>query len=213
MRYFLLIIMCSVSISASAQWWQKPVNTISNVFKKHERFPLIATLKDHSVSKLPTAKIVKYKITPFNIESASYALYLQEMSVMRTAQHNMRFRVYNAASYNFSDLAQMYLKQNRLSEAKWYLLQSLQISRQQNDDRHTITNLMGLATVKAGYGDYTQAMQDLKEASDLAASRGLTADVANINKQVRYLQDNKSNPKAEIRYAETAELDTKKVIK
>jgi hypothetical protein len=27
----------------------------------------------------------------------------------------MRFRVYTAASYNFSDLAQIYIQQNRLS--------------------------------------------------------------------------------------------------
>lgn len=213
MRYCLLIILCSVSISASAQWWQKPINTIGNVFKKHERFPQIAGLKDNSVKKLPAAQIAKRKISPTIIERAPYALYLEEMSVMKTAQHNMRFRVYSAASYNFSDLAQMYLKQNRLSEAKWYLLQSLQISRQQNDDRHTITNLIGLATVKAGYGDYVQAMQDLTEARVLATSRGLATDITAINKQARYLQDNKSNPKAEIRYAETADLDQKKVIK
>jgi len=213
MKYFLLAILCSISVSASAQWWQKPVSTIGNVFKKHERSPLMAELKDNSVKRLPVAKLTKYKITRTIIEEASYALYLQEMAVMKTAQHNMRFRVYNAASYNFSDLAQMYLKQNRLSEAKWYWLQSLQISRQQNDDRHTISNLMGLATVKAGYGDYVQAMQDLSEARSLAASHGLTADVASINKQERYLQDNKMNPKAEIRYAETGDKDPQKVIK
>jgi hypothetical protein len=213
MKYFLLVILCSASISASAQWWQKPVNSISNVFKKHERFPQLDAVQDHSLKGLPVARLTKYKIGNSNLELASYSLYLKEMSVMKTAQHNMRFRVYNAASYNFSDLAQMYLKQNRLSEAKWYLLQSLQISRQQNDDRHTINNLMGLATVKAGYGDYTQAMQDLDEARNMATSHGLTADVAAINKQARYLQDNKSNPKAEIRYAETTDLEPKKVIK
>jgi len=213
MRYLLLIILCSVSISASAQWWVKPAKTIGNVFKKHERFPLIADVKDHSIGRLPAAQITKHKITLVSLELASYSLYLHEMAVMKTAQHNMRFRVYNAASYNFSDLAQMYLKQNRLSEAKWYWLQSLLISRQQNDDKHTITSLMGLATCKAGYGDFTQAMQDLNEARDIANNHGLTADVASINKQMRYLQDNKDNPRAEIRYAETADQEPKKVIK
>jgi hypothetical protein len=213
MKYFLLFILCSASVSASAQWWQKPVNSISNVFKKHERFPQLDELKDHSVKGFPVAQLAKHKISNISLELASYSLYLQEMAVMKTAQHNMRFRVYNAASYNFSDLAQMYLKQNRLSEAKWYLLQSLLISRQQNDDRHTINNLIGLATVKAGYGDYTQAMQDLNEARDLATTHGFLADVTAINKQARYLQDNKANPKAEIRYAETTDLEPKKVIK
>ncbi len=213
MKYILLIILCSVSVSVSAQWWKKPVNTISNVFKKHERFPPINGAKDNSIAKLPAAQIGKHKITAINLEIASYSLYLQEMAVMKTAQHNMRFHVYNAASYNFSDLAQMYLKQNRLSEAKWYWLQSLLISRQQKDDKHTITSLMGLATVKAGYGDYIQAMQDLNEARDMANSRGMLADVTNINRQMRYLEDNKANPRAEIRYAETSDPEPKKVIK
>jgi hypothetical protein len=213
MKYFLLVILCSVSVPASAQWWQKPVNTISGVFKKHVRYQLIDELKDNSVARFPQAQLAKAKINKINLQAENYSLYLQEMAVMKTAQHNMRFRVYNAASYNFSDLAQLYQKQNRLSEAKWYYLQSLLISRRQNDDRHTITNLMGLATAKAGYGDYTQAMQDLNEARDMANTLGLIADVANINKQMRYLQDNKANPRAEIRYAETSDIETKKVIK
>lgn len=205
MRYFLLIIFCSVSISASAQWYKNPVDAIKYAFKKHTRYPMIPNVKDNSVKHLAVAKVPNYKITKSVIDVSPYALYMLEASVMKTAQHNMRFRVYNAASYNFSDLAQMYLKQNRLSEAKWYLLQSLQISRQQNDDRHTITNLMGLATVKAGYGDYVQANHDLAEARMLAASRGLNSDVLAIEKQIRFLQDTKLNPKAEIRYAETAD--------
>ncbi|HEY9194614.1 MAG TPA: tetratricopeptide repeat protein [Mucilaginibacter sp.] len=214
MRYFLLIILlCCASITASAQWWQKPVSSIAGVFKKHERLPQMPALHDNSLKRLPTAQLAVAKISPMSIERASYSLYLAEMAVMKTAQHNMRFRVYNAASYNFSDLAQMYLKQNRLSEAKWYFLQSLRISRGENDDRHTITNLLGLATVKVGYGDYTQAVQDLNEARELAALHGLTADIAAINKQARYLQDNKDTLKTEVRYAETADVDSKKVIK
>lgn len=208
MRFILLIILCSFTFSASAQWYKY------NPFKKHERFPQIATLKDNSMKRLPVAQIVKTKITKTRIESTPYALLLMEASVIKTAQHNMRFRVYNTASYNFSDLAQMYLKQNRLSEAKWYLLQSLLISRQQNDNRHTITNLINLAAVKTGYGDYAQAKQDLNEARALASSLGLTMDVAAVDKQMRYLQDNKELLKTEIRYAETADsADPKATIK
>ncbi len=209
MRYFLLIIFCSVSISASAQWYKNPIEAVKYAFKKHTRYPMIANVQDNSVRRMALVKLPNDKITKAVIDFNPYALFLMEASVMRTAQHNMRFRIYNAASYNFSDLAQMYLKQNRLSEAKWYLLQSLQISRQQNDDRHTITNLMGLATVKAGYGDYVQANQDLAEARTLAASRGLNSDVTAIEKQMRFLQDNKLNPRAEIRYAEIADAGPK----
>lgn len=207
MRFILLLILCSLSFSASAQWYKY------NPFRKHTRYPQIALLKDNSIKKLPVARIPKDKITYARIERTPYSMYLMEASVMKTAQHNMRFRVYNSASYNFSDLAQMYLKQNRLSEAKWYLLQSLQISRQQNDNRHTITNLINLAAVKAGYGDFMQAKQDLVEARNLASSLGLSMDVAAVDKQMRYLQDNKNTLKTEVRYAETTDTDPKPAIK
>nr|WP_221284745.1 hypothetical protein [Mucilaginibacter sp. SP1R1]MBB6150214.1 hypothetical protein [Mucilaginibacter sp. SP1R1] len=207
MRFILLIIFCSISLSVSAQWYKY------NPFKKHERYAQIALLKDHSMKRLPVAGLAKVKITNARIERTPYSLLLMEASVIKTAQHNMRFRVYNTASYNFSDLAQMYLKQNRLSEAKWYLLQSLLISRQQNDNRHTITNLINLAAVKTGYGDYAQAKQDLVEARTLASSLGLTMDVAAVDKQMHYLQDNKNTLKTEIRYAETADADPKTAIK
>lgn len=207
MRFILLVIFCSLSLSVSAQWYKY------NPFKKHTRYPQIALLKDHSMKRLPVAHIANTRIMYAKIERTPYALLLMEASVMKTAQHNMRFRVYNSASYNFSDLAQMYLKQNRLSEAKWYLLQSLQISRQQNDNRHTITNLINLAAVKTGYGDFAQAKQDLVEARGLASSLGLTMDVAAVDKQMHYLEDNKNTLKTEIRYAETADADPKPAIK
>lgn len=207
MRFILLVIFCSLSLSVSAQWYKY------NPFKKHTRYPQIALLKDHSMKRLPVAHIANTRITYAKLERTPYALLLMEASVMKTAQHNMRFRVYNSASYNFSDLAQMYLKQNRLSEAKWYLLQSLQISRQQNDNRHTITNLINLAAVKTGYGDFSQAKQDLVEARGLASSLGLTMDVAAVDKQMRYLEENKNTLKTEIRYAETADADPKPAIK
>ena len=207
MRIILLVFLCSLSLSASAQWYKY------NPFRKHERFPQIALLKDHSIKRLPVAQISKPKIMYAQIERTPYALFLMEASVMKTAQHNMRFRVYNSASYNFSDLAQMYLKQNRLSEAKWYLLQSLQISRQQNDNRHTITNLINLAAVKTGYGDFPQAKQDLIEARNIASAMGLTMDVAAVDKQMRYLEENKTRLKTEIRYAETPDTDPKAAIK
>ena len=207
MRIILLVFLCSLSLSASAQWYKY------NPFKKHERYAQIALLKDHSIKRLPIAQVAKPKIMYAQIERTPYALFLMEASVMKTAQHNMRFRVYNSASYNFSDLAQMYLKQNRLSEAKWYLLQSLQISRQQNDNRHTITNLINLAAVKTGYGDFPQAKQDLIEARNIANSMGLTMDVAAVDKQMHYLEENKTRLKTEIRYAETADTDPKPAIK
>jgi hypothetical protein len=123
---------------------------------------------------------------------------------MEMAKHNMRFRIYNDASYNFSDLAQLYMRLHRLSEAKWYLLQSNTISRQQNDDKHTISNLISLAVIKKDIGDIPSARADLLEARDLAHARGLQAQVKEIDNDMLLLDHRVTNPvKPDIKYAET----------
>lgn len=203
MRYFLLLILCFAGLNASAQWYKY------NPFKKHTRYPPVNEPVNHSIAKLPATTFAKVKIPPTTIEHTPYVLAMIEASVMKTAQHNMRFHVYNAASYNFSDLAQMYMKQNRLAEAKWFLLQSITISRQQNDHRHTIANLVDLATVKADYGDYDQAKKDLAEARQLAVNKGLTYDLGLVDKKTRILQDTKFKPRSETHFAETADVGAK----
>ena len=120
MRATLILILCTIGLSASAQWYR-----IDLKLKKHERFPLIEQLKDNSIVKIkPATAFSKQRIYGFQFDASQYSIELAEASVMKTAQHNMRFRIYNEASYNFSELAHLYLQQNRFSEAKWYLLQS-----------------------------------------------------------------------------------------
>jgi len=144
------------------------------------------------------------------LDRSEYSIEAAENIIMKTAQHNMRFRVYNDASYNFSDLAHLYVLQNRFSEAKWYLLQSNSISRTENDDKHTISNLIDLATIKAELGDYAQAQQDLAEAYDIACSRGFKENLPEIQNKMLYIKQNRlSSPKPELRYAETPQNGTK----
>jgi len=207
MRLILLFVCCTMlGLSASAQWYRV------GPLKKHQRFPLIASLKDHSVKHLPVAKIGLVKIYPFVFtNNTDYYLELAEASIMKTAQHNMRFHEYEVASYNFSALAELYIKQNRFSEAKWYLLQSNNISRQQNDDKHTIANLMDLAMVKANLGDLVLAQQDLTEARQIAISHTWTANIADVEKESLYIIHNTNVPRPELRYAD-AVLADKKIV-
>ena len=205
MKFTLLFIFCAtLSFSASAQWWKISL-------KKHQRFPLLANVTDHSFKRLPAEKLSPSNIQTVKlINTSDYYLELAEAAVIKTAQHNMRFRVYNVASYNFSDLAKLYIKQNRFSEAKWYLLQSNNISRQQNDDKHTIANLMDLAMVKANLGDLVLAQQDLTEAHQIAASKGWLGNVSEIEKESQYILHNKTTtPKTELRYADAVMADKK----
>jgi hypothetical protein len=193
-------------LTASAQWYR-----IDLKLKKHQRFPLVEVPADNSLARLHiNTQIKPAKIHSFTLDRSEYSFQAAENMVMRTAQHNMRFRVYNDASYNFTELAKLYIQQNRYSEAKWYLLQSNIISRQQNDDKHTITNLMALATIKSELGDYAQAQQDLIEAHDMANLRGFKEDVAAIDKKMAYIKLNKNNaPKTDVRYAEVPVSNSK----
>lgn len=208
MKFTLIIVLLTtLSFSASAQWYYRIG------LKKAVRYPAITQVKNNAIKGLPvanfrTAKISKYKIP----DLYDYELVAAEDAIMKTAQHNMRFRIYDIASYNFSQLAELFMKQNRFSEAKWYLLQSNNISRQQNDDRHTIANLMDLAMVKANLGDLQQAQQDLDEARQIATTKGWTADVADIEKENIYIKINKgaSSPRLELRYASDAMVTDKK---
>lgn len=201
MRITFLIICCVFSLSASAQWYR-----VDLLFKKHERFPLIEQYSPcaNAISKIhiqPSFSV--YKINKAELDRSEYSFQAAENIVMRSAQHNMRFRVYSDASYNFSALAKLYIQQNRYSEAKWYLLQSNILSRQQNDDKHTIANLMDLALIKSDLGDYSQARQDQNEATDIARAHGFNDDLAAIGKKMAYIQQNRNNaPKTDVRYAE-----------
>jgi hypothetical protein len=205
MRYIILVILCALNLSASAQWWRGD-------FRKHTRYPQIAQVKDHSLKKFLAAKppLSKPKVTLVAIARSQFSLEVNERIVMRAAQHNMRFREYALASYKFSELAQIYVKENRLSEAKWYYLQSILISKQQNDHQHTINNLVSLAMIKADLGDLTQAQQDLAEARDLARTTGRNNDVKMIDGKIKFVQSNKVwLPKSELRYAEAVDVTGK----
>lgn len=119
----------------------------------------------------------------------------------------MRFRVYVDASYNFSDLADIYLRQNRFSEAKWYLLQSNTIARNTANSRHLIDNLVTLADIKSVIGETGLALVDLQEARTIAFAKGLTVDLTAIDKKIKYLQTNKTTAvKAGLRYANAVEI-------
>jgi hypothetical protein len=206
MRFVLFIFLVTLSFSASAQWWR-----IDQKFrKKQERPPVIEQVTDHSIARLHTETINHPKIQRVKLGPSDYSFEVAESIVMKEAQHNMRFRIYNDASYNFSELARLYVLQNRLSEAKWYLLQSNIISRQQNDDKHTISNLIDLALIKANIGDYILALDDLTEAHDLASLKGLTVYLAEIEKKMLYIKQNRpSSPKLVLRYAETPQNNNK----
>jgi hypothetical protein len=206
MKFLLVIFFVALCTTASAQWYR--VDQLLK--KKAERPPFEDLSGGHYVVKFTADKTPYPKLTPVFIDRSAYSLEASENVVMQLAQHNMRFRIYNDASYNFSDLARLYIKQNRLSEAKWYLLQSNNISRQENDDKHTIENLIDLANVKGLMGDVLLARQDLAEAHDLAYAKGLSQYFETIDLETQYLNQNKApKQKPVLVYADGIQNNTK----
>lgn len=198
MRFRLIIFLCLISFSASAQFWTK-----ISFKKKHIVLPALPPATGCGFTNVNTTlKLNDLQIQPIVFEVDEFTLEATSKSVMEMAKHNMRFRIYHEASYNFSDLAALYARLRRLSEAKWYYLQSNAISRQENDDTLTIANLIGLADIKVDIGDIASAKADLLEARDLARSRGMLTETADIEKKMLLLAQNTNTAKPDVKYAE-----------
>jgi len=196
MRKVLLLLFCAISFSASAQLWP---------FKKHERLPLLEPARFSASITLTPPHIPQARLHTYALNRSDFSLEAEEQLVMKTAQRNMRYRVYKTASYNFSELARLYMLQNRFSEAKWYFLQSSFLSRQLNNDRLTISNLSNLAMVKSEIGDFVLAQQDLIEARNIASAHGWLIDIIEVEKKLGYIRHNRfASLRTDTRYAELA---------
>ncbi|HEY9535190.1 MAG TPA: hypothetical protein VIQ77_11670 [Mucilaginibacter sp.] len=196
MRFFLFLVFITLNLTASAQFWKRKPKRSPEVLTTTFITSVQFHIKDTSPAKLE-------KVT---LPRSVYNLEVEEDAVLKEAKHNMRFRIYNQASYNFSDLAVLYLQQNRFSEAKWYLLQSNTIAKQSGNARHVLDNLYLLADIKNSIGEQLLALTDLQEAHDLAVAKGMQVDVALADKKIKFLQTNKIVAvKAELRYAEAVE--------
>jgi hypothetical protein len=205
MRYKLIVFFSVITLSASAQLH---INLDFLKKKQHPVLPLLSAAKGHHFNRAAvTPAINPVDVHPYLLDETEFSLMAREKVIIKTVKHNMSWRIYNEASYNFSDLADVYIKLHRLSEAKWFLLQSNTISREENDDRHTIANLITLALVKNDIGDPVSARADLVEAHDLASVRGMKEKAEEINKKIQLLDQNKTALPA--KYAETTETAKK----
>lgn len=203
MRFFLILFLAFLSFSASAQWYRLDLKLKK---KQIERSALIARLPVTrlSVAAIPAVPLAYHQIDLVQLKRSRFSLEAAEHTVMHSAQHNMSAGGYTDASYNFSDLARIYIKQKRFTEAKWFLLVSNNISRRQKDDKLTVSNLIDLAVIKANIGDCVLAEKDLAEAFTIATARGYDTDLREIKKRMSDIkQDQIPFIKYDGRYAET----------
>ena len=184
------------SLQASAQLYVKMPWQ-----KKHERFPALALVHE----KTPTpALICNTSFTTFKTDlgRSRYSIDAEEAMCMRNLRHSMRYGQ-AAMRIQFDSLASFYFRQNRFSEAKWYVLRSNAISRQQKNYEGIIGSLVVLADVKSNLGDFKQADEDLLEAKNIAALHSLTPNLLLIEQHTKQIKLNKDGGiKVENHYAE-----------
>lgn len=183
MKILLAVFISLFSLNASAQFFAKlPWQ------KKHERLPQI-------VKPAPSPKLEFLFSTSFNsfntdLGRSHYSIDAEEALIMKNLRHSMRYGN-DSLRVQFDKLANFYFGQNRFSEAKWYVLRSNAISRQQNNYAQIIGSLVVLADVKSNLGDFTQADADLTEAKSIAASHSLTPNLLLIEQHTKQIRINK----------------------
>src|SRR5581483_925128 len=102
MRFRLIILLSVISFSAAAQGFH-----ISFPFfkKKHPILPALQQAKNYSARHIgPGPVVLLTEVKPFEYDVTDFTLEAREKSIIKEAKHNMSWRIYNLASYNFSDL-------------------------------------------------------------------------------------------------------------
>jgi tetratricopeptide (TPR) repeat protein len=95
---------------------------------------------------------------------------------------------------SFDNLAKVYYSQKKFSQAKWFILQSNNISRIKNDIPNIIASLVRLSVVKMEIKDYKLAMRDLNEALSLSIANKMPEMEANVQKNYGFLYNRMDNP-------------------
>ncbi|MBE9583181.1 hypothetical protein IM792_01840 [Mucilaginibacter sp. JRF] len=93
---------------------------------------------------------------------------------------------------SFDKLTNLFYKQKKYSQAKWYALQSNNLSRIKNDVPNIIASLQQLAAIKTDIKEYKLAEKDLKEAlywseqeKSTTAKTSIKKDYAKLNKKLK----------------------------
>jgi len=99
---------------------------------------------------------------------------------------------------NFDCLSSAYFIQHKYTQAKWFVLQSLYISRNRKDVAAMMNSLMKLASIKIAIKDYKMAEKDFKEAIILSKYKNDVLRQIEIEKCLATLYDNTNRAKLAI---------------
>lgn len=93
----------------------------------------------------------------------------------------------------YNQLAYIYQRQKRFSEAKWFYVQSNILARKINHTPSIVNSLIKLANVKMAIGDWQLALSDLKEAEQLSIENQFKFPLIEIKKDLFELYTKKGD--------------------
>lgn len=183
MKILYTVFITLFSLNASAQFYTKlfflkkdvpsaPLTAYSVPFKSDSAALIYNTSFDHFNTDLGRSR---------------YSIYAEETFIMKKLKYSSRYGQV-AMRIEFDHLANFYFNQNRFSEAKWYLLRSNAISRQQKNYAQIIGSLLVLAEIKSDLGDYKQADEDLSEARSIAVLHNLLPDLQMVEQYINQIR-------------------------
>ncbi|WCT10041.1 hypothetical protein [Mucilaginibacter jinjuensis] len=141
------------------------------------------TLADSLQKQIDTASSNALKAKLYNQLAISYMGYaaLQDRQLKTAYQENvLKYTLSAIHQYSRADdstglrtsfdrLARVYRDQKKYSPAKWFILQSNTMAREQNDVPNIVASLITLAGIKMDIHDFDLARRDLREALQLSS--------------------------------------------
>ncbi|WP_448700164.1 tetratricopeptide repeat protein [Mucilaginibacter sp. AW1-3] len=118
--------------------------------------------------------------------------------VLKAIHINSQDGDYYALRTDYDLLTQAYLIQKKYTQAKWFNLQSNNISRNLHDMSHVIWSLIEMATIKSAIKDYKLAQQDLDEAMLVAKNTYNLILQIEVERNMAILYDKTGNTKQAI---------------
>jgi len=134
----------------------------------------IALLTNDSLRAAYYQKMANYYLKYDSISIHKTRLFYQEEAlvyIMKALHSYSKAGDNNGLRLSYNGLVKVYKDQKKYSQAKWFILQSNTISRQQNDTRNIISSLVELASIKMAIKDYDLAKGDLNEALSLSSAK------------------------------------------
>jgi len=133
----------------------------------------IELLTNDSLRAAYYQKMANYYLKYDSISIRKTKLYYQEQAlvyIMKALHSYSKSGDNNGLRISYNGLVKVYKDQKKYPQAKWFILQSNTISRQQNDTRNIISSLVELASIKMAIKDYDLAKGDLNEALSLSSA-------------------------------------------